>query len=85
MRILPRPKPLNHDQEFELQLRRAAAILARQPWLRESQLAHALAAQEGTTAFDTICAAECAMALRGWLCDRRTWPEHARAGGKKVA
>jgi hypothetical protein len=85
MPILNRAKQSSHGEDFERQLKRAAAILAGRPDLREGQLARLLAAEDGTTAFATICAAECAFAQRGWLSDRRTWPEHAQARARKVA
>lgn len=85
MPILNRTKPSSHDLDFERQLKRATRLLAQQPALREGQLARLLAARDGTTAFDTICASECAFAQRGWLSNRRTWPDHAQAGARKVA
>jgi hypothetical protein len=85
MPILERASRSSHDQEFERRLKRAARILAEQPTLREAQLARLLAAREGTTAFDTICASECAFAQRGWLSDRRTWPEYAQTRQQRAA
>lgn len=85
MPILNRTKAIKPANDFERQLKRAARLLAEQPCLRERQLAHLLAAEEGATAFDTICASECAFARRGWLSDCRTWPDYALAGARKVA
>jgi hypothetical protein len=85
MRILSRTKQTSHDEEFDRQLERAAQILAQRPDLTEGALARVLASEDGTTAFDTICTSECALAQRGWLSDRRTWPDYAQAGARKVA
>jgi hypothetical protein len=80
MRILKRAGRSSHADDFDRKLKRAKQLLAERPDLREGQLARLLAAEDGTTAFDTICASECAFALRGWLSDSRTWPDYAQAG-----
>jgi hypothetical protein len=86
MPILSRTKPSSHDLDFERQLKRAEQILSERPYdLTEGGLARLLAAEDGSTAVDRICAAECAFARRGWLSDRRTWPGYAQAGARRVA
>jgi hypothetical protein len=85
MPIVNRTSRSSHDRVFERQLKRAARLLAEQPWLREGQLARLLAARDGSSPFDTICASECALARRGWLSGARTWPGYAQAGARRVA
>jgi hypothetical protein len=89
MPILNRTKAIKPasaaERAFDRYVKRATQLLAEQPCLRENQLAHLLAAEEGATAFDTICASECAFARRGWLSDSRTRPDYAQNQARRVA